>query len=394
MGILLQSQHANERQKLSSERLHPSFTEIVHIITTIMRGGAENQLLVLVSEQVKNGQKVDVIFLKGEFELAAEFEECGATVHTQFSKQHPLLQILSIRKFLSGLKFEDAIVHAHLPRAQITAAFAVTKSQRLICSRHDEDQFYPNRNRLFSLLVFKVINSRIDAWVAISDAVKLRMISYGENPRVGEIEVVHYGFNKTDSEINPILVEKLREQYNLDNDNYVIGCVARLIWQKNHSTLLKAFHAYYLRNPQARLVLVGDGPMRTQLTNQIKELEIFDKVILTGKVSNVREHLEIFNVFVLPSLTEGFGLVLLEAMEANLPIIASNISAIPEVIGQGGLLFQAGDEKDLATKIEKFESFEEREFYSGLSRERLMDFAPEIMYSKLTSTYEKVAQYK
>ena len=369
-----------------------SVTRIVHIITTIMRGGAENQLLILVSEQVKLGLEVHVIFLKGEAELADEFENSGAIVHINFANLPLIHQVTLIRKFLGTPHFEKSVVHGHLPRAQITAAYSITNSQRLICTRHDEDRFFPGANFILSKLVFKTINFRIHQWIAISQSVKLKMVTFGELPRFGDINVVHYGFRSNASKVDSSLSQELKSQYDLTNDNFIIGCVARLVWQKDHVTLLRAFHTHYSRNPKSRLVLIGDGPLRARLTMLAEELEIADAVIFTGKVSTVREHLKILDVFVLPSTTEGFGLVLLEAMEAELPIIASNISALPEVLGECGLLFEMGNSVDLAMKINSLESLESRQPYSRLSRERLKEFTPETMCSRVMRIYEKEAR--
>jgi len=377
---------------LDLDSFQKSDTQIVHMITTIMRGGAENQLLILVLEQVRLGQKVHVLFLKGESELAREFELSGAIVHRDFANLKPPIQIIAIRKFLSTSRFEGAIIHGHLPRAQIIAAYSVNKSQRLICSRHDEDKFYPEGKLLSSRLIFKLIDRRIDQWIAISQSVRSRMIKYGEIPRKNEIEVVHYGFESAAHAFDSSLSAKIKMEYKLNESNYVIGCVARLVWQKDHSTLLRAFRTYHLGNPKAKLILIGDGPMRGQLAQLAQELEISNSVVFAGKVSTVREHLEILDVFILPSTTEGFGLVLLEAMEAELPIIASNISAIPEVMGDCGLLFETGNSDELAIKIELFESPDTRESYSRLSRKRLMEYAPEIMCLKIMKIYEKAAR--
>lgn len=368
-------------------------TPIVHVITTIMRGGAENQLLILVAQQVESGHPVHIIFLKGESELSKDFKRCGASVHEVFANRNPLVQVFSIRKFLRTPEIKPALIHGHLPRAQIIVALAVAKTQVFVCSRHDEDQFFPGSNKFFSRLIFKIVDSKTKIWIAISNSVKFKMLSYDEIPHFQNIEVAHYGYKESETEIDESLVGDLKRTYKLEGNYFVIGCVARLVWQKDHSTLLRSFQIYKLNNPSAKLILIGDGPMRQQLTELSAKLGITDSVVFTGKVSSVREHLRLLNVFVLPSQTEGFGLVLLEAMDAKLPIIASDISAIPEVVGESGLLFEGGNELDLSEKIQKLETQEVQEIYSALSRNRLTEFAPEIMWSRIRDIYQKAAQY-
>ncbi len=367
-------------------------TPIVHVITTIMRGGAENQLLILAAQQVESGYPVHIIFLKGESELSKDFKGCGASVHEAFANRNPFVQVFLIRKFLRTPELKRALIHGHLPRAQIIVALAIAKTQVFVCSRHDEDQFFPGSNKFFSWLVFKIVDSKTKTWIAISNSVKFKMLSFNEIPRFQNIEVAHYGYKKSESEIDKSLVGDLKRTYNLEGNCFVIGCVARLVWQKDHSTLLKSFQIYKLNNPRAKLILIGDGPMRHQLTELTAKLGITDSVVFTGKVSSVREHLRLLNVFVLPSQTEGFGLVLLEAMDANLPIIASKTSAIPEVVGESALLFECGNEFDLSEKIRKLETREMQEIYSALSRNRLTEFTPEIMWTRIGDIYQKAAQ--
>jgi len=215
------------------------------------------------------------------------------------------------------------------------------------------------------------------------------MNKYGENPKRGEIEVVHYGYRSAQNKLDSSLFEELSETYDIREEQFVVGCVARLVWQKDHATLLKAFGIYSSKNPKARLILIGDGPLRNQLIELARELGILDSVVFVGKVSNVREHLQLLDVFVLSSITEGFGLVLLEAMEAELPIIASKISAIPEVLGDSGLLFETGNPRDLARMIELLEIRQTRDNYSDMSRKKLKEYAPEIMFAKIENVYEK-----
>ena len=383
-----------ERRKLAIEHSQFLKPRIVHLITTIMRGGAENQLLVLISEQIKSGREVEVIYLKGEDELAGALIEIGALVHREFANIGFVLQLCRIGKFLSLENLQNAIIHAHLPRAQIIASFSLHKSQSLVCSRHDEDQFYPGAGRHISKIIFKLVNSRILFWIAISEAVRLRMISYGEISKGTDIQVIHYGHGSQNFQADSDKVENLKLRYKMNNNEIVIGCIARLVWQKDHETLLRAFALYQKLNPDSRLILVGDGPMRSQLESLTKNLLLEDAVIFAGKSNLVREHLSLMDVFVLPSTTEGFGLVLLEAMEAGVPIISSNASALPEVLGDAGLLFAVGQPSDLNEKLVMIQDLEVQMKYAALGRARLAEFSPEIMWSKISHIYERAALLK
>lgn len=369
-------------------------TDIVHVITTIMRGGAENQLLILVQQQVQAGREVDVIYLKGEPELAQQFIALGAIVHNEYANISLPVQVIKIRKFLSTAKLEQSIIHAHLPRAQVVVSLALSKSRNFICSRHDEAQFYPGKNRYVSKIIFKFVNSKVIYWIAISESVKQKMITHKEIPTRNEIQVVHYGYGNKDSKLSLGVIEDLRIRYKLARNNFVIGCVARHVWQKDHECLLRAFALFQQHNQESKLVLIGDGPMRPHLERLTESLSLKRSVIFAGKVSSVREHLSLLDVFVLPSTTEGFGLVLLEAMQAGIPLISSNASALPEVVGNAGLLFEVGQPADLFEKLTIMQRPEVQISYSNLGRLRLREFSPELMWSKVSDIYEKAARLK
>ena len=112
----------------------------------------------------------------------------------------------------------------------------------------------------------------------------------------------------------------------------MICCIARHVKQKSLDFLIKAFSEFRKNNIKSKLILVGNGPETKNLKILSKELKLDKDIIWIDYSENVLKILKLSNVFVLPSRYEGFGLVLLEAMYAKRPIIASKVSAIPEVI--------------------------------------------------------------
>ena len=107
--------------------------------------------------------------------------------------------------------------------------------------------------------------------------------------------------------------------------------VGRLIEQKDHATLLRAFARVRNAVPQARLAILGSGPLEPETRRLVGELGLDDAVALPGR-TDIRDWLERADVFVHTSRWEGFGIVLLEAMLAGLPVVATRVSAVPEVV--------------------------------------------------------------
>ena len=137
--------------------------------------------------------------------------------------------------------------------------------------------------------------------------------------------------------------KQLREKYNID-DKYVIGHVGRFQTQKNHDFLVDIFYKYLEYDENAVLMLVGQGENERAIKGKVRDLGISDKVIFMGARDDVNDLLQVMDVFVLPSLFEGLGIVLIEAQAAGLSCITSK-DVVPEVVNiTGNVEFIALDE--------------------------------------------------
>ena len=346
--------------------------KVIHLITTIERGGAEKQLLTLVSEQVQSGLKVEVIFLKGKPELKKEFEESGVEVNKLLAGKNFLNQISLLSKHL---RKNPSPVHAHLPKSELLAAIVVS-NKYFVFTRHNSEAFWPSGPRIISNLLSKFVCKRASQGIAISSAVKSYLIKRGETPNSYTIDVVYYGFQK-DISTNSVGLSLISNIINSQSLNYKIGTIGRLVPQKDYPTLLNAFSNVLKSFPETELFVVGEGYLHKDLIKLSKSLGINDKIHWLGKTEYIKEFLSKIDLFILPSKYEGFGLVLLEAMVAKRPIIAANNSAIPEVLGktyEG--LFSTGDVNALAQQIKTVISdsdFSERLIQSYLSQLSLFD---------------------
>lgn len=121
-----------------------------------------------------------------------------------------------------------------------------------------------------------------------------------------------------------------REKYNIGDNELIVGTVARLIPSKGIHILLTAVSGILFKYPNAKLLIVGSGPEEVHLKKLAESLGISKQIIFAGKVSNIQDYYASFNIFVLPTLTEGLGITVLEAMYFELPIIASSVGGIPE----------------------------------------------------------------
>ncbi len=148
---------------------------------------------------------------------------------------------------------------------------------------------------------------------------------------------------------------RIRKQWGLKKNHKVMGIVSKLWEGKGHADLLRAFAEIRKEIPQARLVIVGEGDLRASLEHQASELKIGDSVIFTGFRDDIPDIVSMLDVAVLPSLFEGMGRVLLEAMAMERPVVASRVGGIPDLVDHGvnGLLVPPEDAGELAAAIKK-----------------------------------------
>ncbi len=123
---------------------------------------------------------------------------------------------------------------------------------------------------------------------------------------------------------------------------------------KGHKILLEAVRKLIDTRPQLKFVIAGDGPLREELSAERKRLKLEKNVFFLGHIPDVEDLLAAADLFVLPSLKEPFGIVLLEAMAARLPIVATNAGGVPEIIkDESGILVPPNDSGALAAAIDK-----------------------------------------
>jgi len=349
---------------------------ILHIITTISRGGAEKQLLILAREQVANGDRVSVLYLKDDPDLKEDFADIGVEVISRFANINPIRQLVFIRQFLSN---QNTIIHAHLPRAELIARFSIAH-QIFVISRHNSEPFFPGAPKFFSILLSRFVTRRANLCISISKAVQNYLEKNNEISPKTISEVVLYGYQK-----ERILKSRILSDGSKD---FRMGTIARLVPQKDYPTLIRAFALIVKTIPQATLSIVGSGPLERDLKELADELGVREKIDWQGKRSDIDDYLRNIDLFLLTSNYEGFGLVLLEAMANRVPVIAARNSAIPEVIGDfSETLFETGEYFDLSKKILASISLKSREVIVQRQILRLKKFDAREMGNKINALY-------
>lgn len=146
----------------------------------------------------------------------------------------------------------------------------------------------------------------------------------------GSFQVMKNGIQTERYRWNPQTRERVRREWNLNN-TFIVGNVARFVEQKNHEFLIRVFDQIHRRRPEAKLLLVGQGPLEEAVRRQVRELGLSECVIFAGVRADVGDLMQAMDVFVLPSRFEGLGMVNVEAQTAGLPCFASDRVVPPEV---------------------------------------------------------------
>jgi glycosyltransferase involved in cell wall biosynthesis len=178
-------------------------------------------------------------------------------------------------------------------------------------------------------------------------------------------------------------------------DETVVLCVARMTPQKGHAVLLDAI-AGLPASPPVRAVFAGDGDLRPGLEARAREAGVADRVHFLGVRSDVPDLMRGADIVALPSLHEGFGLVLAEAMASGLPVVASDTGPVPEIVehGRTGILFPPGDSRALSAALGRLrESESERAAMGQGGRARAVaEFSFDTMIGRLEALYERLAR--
>lgn len=144
-----------------------------------------------------------------------------------------------------------------------------------------------------------------------------------------------------------------RKQFNLPDDVFVFGTIGRLAKAKDHRSLIHAFALIKPQCPTAKLVIMGEGELEAESKAFAATFGLSEDVIFTGYVPDAFRYTKLFDTFILSSIKEAFGRVLLEAMVARTPIIATRVNGIPEVLGNTGILVDPANPAMLASAMLK-----------------------------------------
>ena len=358
--------------------------KVLHLHKLKGVSGSENHLLALLPALREAGVDARFLGLDVPGSDAPQFYARLDELHVPYRRVRCGADISArmARDVVGAVRAERPdLVHTHLVHADVYGAIAARVLRlRHVSTRHNDDRYLLGPFRY----VDRVFARGACRLIAISDAVRNFLVAAGHDPE--KLVTIHYGLDELPAARSAVTPDAA----GVPPDAPLLLAVGRLIAQKDHATLLRAFGAVRGRHPTARLAILGSGPLAEAVQAQVRELGLDGAVVLPGRVE-VRDWLERADVFVHTSRWEGFGIVLLEAMLAGLPIVATSVSAVPEVVrdGETGVLVGGGDAEALARALDRLLSDRERAVAlgaAGRARARA-DFSVPRMVERTLAVY-------
>jgi len=325
--------------------------KILHIIDSNGMYGAEVMLLNLMEEQSKLGHEPVLLSIEGSgvggFSLAKEAAKKRLkAVKLEVRKGFSIEGIKSIIKIAKANKTDIIHSHGYKGNILIGAVPRFIRKMPAISTIHG----WTAVSRLSKIWLYSMLDKfflkRLEAIVFVNPLNTIHI-------RHSSTFFVENGIPLIKCDPDSIVSDDQYLYKYTGNDIYCIGCISRLSEEKGIGNLIDSVVELNKRGIDYRLVIIGDGELSKELRVRVSKLDIENNVSFTGYRENAYNYLPLFDVFVLPSLTEGLPITILEAMQAKVPIVATRVGAIPGVLdsGNNGMIIEPGDNDELANAL-------------------------------------------
>ncbi len=312
----------------------------------------------------------------------------------------PWNDCLAFGKLLRIFKKEKFdIVHTHTPKAGALGRLAARRAgvPIIIHTPHGHN-FYGYFNSIFSRLVILIerfLATFSDRVIALTELEKTDYLKF-KVANKEKLVLVYMGLEL--DRFFPVNAAKIKESLKIDSQEKVIGYVGRLEQIKGPQFFVEAAKLCLDKNLLRRFILVGEGSLRKELEENVSLWGLNEKIVFVGWRDDIADVMSIMDILVLPSLNEAVGIVLLEAQSLGVPVVASEVGGIPEMIRdkETGILVGPGEPAALALAIDDLLSDPERlRSMSAAGKNWVKDrFKAESMVNKISGIYQELLKEK
>jgi glycosyltransferase involved in cell wall biosynthesis len=308
---------------------------VLHVILSLDPGGLERVVIDLVREAPTVNQQASILCIDSPGVLAPQAE---AVAKIYCASKGPGLHWSAVGKIRSILEeLRPDVVHTH----QVTALFYLAPISRklmpvLVHTEHNNQlrRYRTTRERLTYLAMLFAAGPRADRIFAVSDDAR-ESIRRTHIISANKLFTVPNGINLERFQPDSNHAAELRATLGIPPDSIVFGNIGRLNEMKRPDILVKVFAKLISDFPDIRLLMVGDGPLMSELRNQTVNLNIAHRVHFAGFQRNPELYLRALDIFVLTSRMEGMPLAVIEAQASGVPVIASNVGGLAEMSNKG-----------------------------------------------------------
>jgi len=374
--------------------------KILYVIANLSYGGGEKVFAQLIRGLNREQYEVWVACLP-EGKFIEEIQDTKTHLEPiDLSNRYNPKTTLRLSNMIK--KNDIQIVHTQGSRGNFFGRFAahfakvpiIISSLALLITRDSHSDVNKLKRKVY-IQFDKFTSTYVDCFLVLSEFHREALISdYKIEPC--RITKVYNGIELDEFESGngyPIM-----EEFNVSSSNPLIGIIGRLVFEKGLPFLLQAIPKVTEIFPDARFLIVGDGPLRTELEDLVSRLNIYENCIFTGFRRDIPDILSAIDMLVMSSLYEGMPMVILEAMAASRPIIATNVGGIPELVkdGETGILVLPKDVDALAESIIHLLKSKEKAKQMGLAgRKRVEEhFDVNVMVRKTEEVYQELIQEK
>ncbi len=360
--------------------------KIVHLINSLATGGAEKLVIETVPLYQQAGITTDVIVANGTpHPFSQQLQASSQTKIISLglgSVYNPLL-IFKLMRLLNNYD----IIHVHLFPVQYFAVAAKLLSRskvKLVFTEHNTTNRRINKRHL--KFIEKQIYKAYSKVICITTEINKIYENYLPNFK-DKWQVIQNGVNTTLIQ-NALALDKKSLNNAIFSNDFLIMQVAGFRTQKDQPTLIKAIK---FLPPHIKLILVGEGVEKEKCQQLVQQLDLSERVFFLGIRMDVPQLLKTADIVVLSSKYEGLSLSSIEGMASGKPFIAADVPGLSEVVSGAGLLFECGNEKDLATHIQAL--LNDPIYYQEVAtacQERAQEFTIEKMVTAHIEMYHKI----
>ncbi|PCR90469.1 glycosyltransferase family 4 protein [Natrinema ejinorense] len=342
--------------------------KVCYLINQLAPGGAPT-LLLDIARNMDEGVSVTVCQIEGDTDLTEKLTEAGAEV-VNFGADFKFDPRAIARMISFFRQNEFDILHAHLPYSQ-TLARTIGRAGN-VDTIVSTQQSFPDNYHPITRFLERHTRWLDDATVGITEAITQ---AFRESPVRTDWYTIYNGTDipKFAENVAAADPDQLRSELGLE-DELIFLNVGRYVPVKSQKDAIRAMAAGVDQFSDSHLLIVGWGPLEEDLKQLATDLGIADSVTVTGRVpkDEIHEYYALGDVFVLPSISEGFGICLTEAMAASLPVVASDIPGVREVVADGetGFLVPPREPAEFATAMKDLQSEQKRRTFGKAGFQR------------------------